>query len=97
MKTKKGLKQDYQNTLEQEELKKEYGIARDVVVVEKNNPTVAVLKTTGKGAFFIIQIIATVIILVLAIIGLAALLFPAPREELLLLFTRLLEELATLF
>ena len=76
---------------EQKELKKKHHISEqeDRIVVEKDNMTKFFIRTGGS----LVRIAANICIGALAIIGLAALVYPAPRAELLVVWKTILEEL----
>lgn len=64
---------------EQKELKQKYNIQQeDVIVVEKNN----ILKYIIKYVVGAVKLVATVIILTLAVLGLLTLIYPESRQEL---------------
>lgn len=67
----------------QTQLKEKHGISRDnVIVVEKANT----FKFTVKSLAALIRLIAAIIMVILAVIGLAALIYPGPRQELSIIF-----------
>ncbi|WP_101698694.1 hypothetical protein [Clostridium minihomine] len=77
---------------EQEKLKIQHNInEKNVIVVEKNN----MVKFTINTIFRIFRYIATVILLCLACIGLAAMIYSAPREEMLVIFYTVIEQIKT--
>lgn len=64
---------------EQKELKQKYNIQQeDVIVVEKNN----ILKYIIKYVVGTVKLVATVIILTLAVLGLLTLIYPESHQEL---------------
>ena len=69
-----------ENELEnrQKKLHKKYHVPDDVVIVEKDNTIKFFVRTTGN----VVKLIAGVVIFVLAVIGVAALIFPESRHEL---------------
>lgn len=75
----------------QEGLKAKYDIDPDkeVVVVEKSNT----FKFTVKTVAVIFRLCATIILLILAFVGLVAIVYPAPREQLQLILQMALEQL----
>lgn len=96
MKYKRGLVKDIEEQRlfekEQKELKKkQHHISEqeDRIVVEKDNMTKFFIRTGGS----LVRIAANICIGALAIIGLAALVYPAPRAELLVVWKTILEEL----
>lgn len=95
MKYKRGLVKDIEEQWlfekEQKELKKKHHISEqeDRIVVEKDNMTKFFIRTGGS----LVRIAANICIGALAIIGLAALVYPAPRAELLVVWKTILEEL----
>lgn len=82
-KYKKGLvnevKADIAYEKEQEKLKEKYNLDEDVVVVEKSNA----YKFTITVLINVIKTLATIIILILAAIGLITLIYPTTREAVL--------------
>lgn len=91
----KGLKKDYQVKQEQSQLKEAYGITEESVkIVERKTAIVPVLRLTGKSVAITIRVIATIIILALAFIGLTALIYPAPRQALYDLLQLVLNEIS---
>lgn len=94
MKYKRGLVKDIEEQRlfekEQKELKKHHISEQDErIVVEKDNMTKFFIRTGGS----LVRIAANICIGALAIIGLAALVYPAPRAELLVVWKTILEEL----
>lgn len=75
----------------QESLKEKYDIApeKEVVVVEKANT----FKFTIRTFATVIKILATIILLGLAFVGIVALVYPAPRAELIKIFELVQEQL----
>ncbi len=86
MKFKKGFICEFEETLaekkRQDKLRKKYKIDQDVVVVEKNNIIKTIASILGK----VIKIAASAILAILAGIGLMALFYEIPRNEILRLF-----------
>lgn len=67
----------------QQQLKAQYGIDRpDVVVVERKNVFVITLRVILHAAYIALRICASCAVAVLAIIGLASLIYPNIRAEL---------------
>lgn len=95
MKYKRGLVKDIEEQRlfekEQKELKKKHHISEqdERIVVEKDNMTKFFIRTGGS----LVRIVANICIGALAIIGLAALVYPAPRAELLVVWKTIVEEL----
>ena len=84
--------QDTKEQLQQDSLKKKHNITKDVIVVEKSNW----LKFIFKGFSSIIHYAATFILVLLAIIGLASLIYPGPRGELIVIGMDAYHELVNL-
>lgn len=79
---------------EQKKLKKKYDIEDpNIKVVEKSNMVKFTIKTI-KG---IIYVLCTIVIITLAIIGLAALCYESPRAELLIIMSDTIEHIKTSF
>lgn len=72
------IKQEEKEELLQEELKGKYNIEEDVVVVEKSN----MIKFFTKTLAGFVRVMAGILLYLLAIVGLAALLFPESRSVL---------------
>lgn len=84
MKFKKGFISEYEERIaekkRQEELRKRYNIEKEnVVVVEKNNVIKTIALLTGR----LVRITASVLIAILAGIGLIAIFYETPRNEIL--------------
>ena len=72
-----------QKVLEQKALKAEYNIKEeDIVVVEKKNAIAQILRTIFNTAFTITKIVLNTLLVTLATIGLASIVYPNIREEL---------------
>lgn len=69
------IKQEEKEELHQEELKEKYNIEEDIVVVEKSNMVKFLTKTIAG----FVRVMAGILLYLLAIVGLAALLFPESR------------------
>jgi hypothetical protein len=90
----KTIETEQKQAEEQAELKEAYGIKKqDVVVVEKKNAAAQVLRAFGKIAGSVLRKLAAIILILLAIIGLASLVYPNIRAELLYTFNQLIGEL----
>lgn len=77
---------------EQQKLKTQHKIKdENVVVVEKNNMAKFLVNTV----FRVLRYCATVILLCLACVGLAALIYPAPRAEIFSIFTSVMGQIKT--
>lgn len=75
----KGSREKREQEEKQKQLKEKHHIAdQNVLVVEKSNAVTFTIKTIGG----IIRLVATICILLLALTGLCALLYPLPRYEL---------------
>lgn len=78
----------------QEELRIKHHIDDEkVLIVEKNN----VFKFTVKTVAAMIRVAASVIVLILAIIGLLSLLYPSTRAELITVFLQIKEQILSYF
>lgn len=77
------LKARHEERKQQEALKQAYGIEGEkVVVVERKNKAVQVMRVVVWAFFLLLRILASAAVAVLAIIGLTSLLFPDIRAEL---------------
>lgn len=86
----KGIKEEQEQKQKQAKLRSKHHIEADnVMVVEKANLLKFLVRTLGK----MIQVVATVIIFSLAVIGLLALVYPEVREEILQVLQRIINEL----
>ena len=78
----------------QQQLKAQYGIDRpDVVVVERKNVFVITLRVILHAAYIALRICASCAVAVLAIIGLASLIYPNIRAELVNSLGQVMDEL----
>ena len=78
----------------QQQLKAQYGIDRpDVVVVERKNVFVITLRVILHAAYIALRICASWAVAVLAIIGLASLIYPNIRAELVNSLGQVMDEL----
>lgn len=86
-------KEDKKRQEEQQRLKDKHNIKdNNVVVVEKANMT----KFTVKMAVRFIKLIATICLLVLAVIGLTTLIFPETREAFIGIFHQVIADTETM-
>lgn len=88
MKYKTGLVKEVRETREfnqkQEELRDKYHVENsEILVVEKNH----FLKFSIRLIIALIKMLATILILCMAIVGLCCLIYPGPRKELIQIFT----------
>ena len=93
-KYKKGLVKDIEEKKEfqkaQNRLKERHHIDQEeVIVVEKSNMTKFLIQTAGN----IIRIIAGITVFAFAVIGMAAMIYPDPRMELIEISKKVIEEL----
>ena len=84
---KSGLVQDYKHTqqvkADQERLRHEHNIKdSSVVVVEKDSSIISLIRICGRA----VQIVAAILLVILAAIGILSLVYPEPREAMLTLF-----------
>lgn len=88
------IKEQQEFEKQQNELKRKHGIeGENVIVVEKSNMTKFLVRTIGN----VIRIFATIIILILASVGLTTLLYPQIRNELLIILRQIIEQLVSFF
>lgn len=84
-----GVEEEAVQEKQQEKLKRKFGIkGKNVVVVERNNTFKFAVKTV-QG---LIRLAATIIVLSLAFVGIVALFYEAPRQELSIIFQQVLEQ-----
>ena len=88
----KQIKEDEKERLHQEELKEKYDIKDNTVVVEKSNT----IKFVTKTIIGLLRFLAALIVFLLAITGLAAILYPDSRNILLHQALQIYEELLEL-
>lgn len=92
-KYKRGLVEDVKNELadknRQEILHQKYSVDENMVVVEKSNMVKFFIRSLGIG----IHVLATIILLVLAAIGLLALLYPDTRNGLYQIYQQIIDQL----
>lgn len=88
----KQIKEDEKERLHQEELKQKYDIKDNTVVVEKSNT----IKFVTKTIIGLLRFLAALIVFLLAITGLAAILYPDSRNILLHQALQVYEELLEL-
>lgn len=96
-KFKEGFAREAKKAIEQEKeqkrLHEKHGISDpDTVVVEKANMTKFLIRCIGRG----IRVAATIIVFVLAAIGLMTILYPAIRAEFLTVFNEILYQVRTM-
>lgn len=88
------IKEQQEFEKQQKELKRKHRIdEKNVIVVEKSNMTKFLIRTIGN----VVRISATILILILASIGLTTLLYPQIRNELLIIFHQIIEQLVSFF
>ncbi|MCI9565619.1 MAG: hypothetical protein HFG30_06385 [Eubacterium sp.] len=73
------IKKEKEQELQQKRLREKYNVSDDVVIVEKDNTIKFFVRTTGN----VIKIVVGIIIFFLTVVGIAALIFPESRNELL--------------
>ena len=64
----------------QEELREQYGVPENVKVVEKKSTAAQILRVLVASGFTVVRCLATCVLLTLAAIGLATIIYPAMRE-----------------
>lgn len=88
------IKEQQEFEKQQNELKRKHRIEeKNVIVVEKSNMTKFLIRTIGN----VVRISATILILVLASIGLTTLLYPQIRSELLIILRQIINQLVSFF
>lgn len=87
----KKVKEDRAFKKRQENLKKKHNIKKEssIVVVEKSNTFKFTVKTFGN----LVRLLITIIILTLAFVGITALVYPMPRENLVSIFKEALRQI----
>lgn len=85
-----GAEEEQAEEQKQEKLKKKFGIkGKNVVVVERTNTFKFTVKTLGA----ILRFAATSALIILAFIGIVALFYEGPREELLIIMREVMEQI----
>lgn len=88
------IKEQQEFEKQQKELKRKHRIdEKNVIVVEKSNMTKFLIRTIGN----VVRISATILILILASIGLTTLLYPQIRNELLIILHQIIEQIVSFF
>ena len=88
------IKEQQEFEKQQKELKRKHRIdEKNVIVVEKSNMTKFLIRTIGN----VVRISATILILILASIGLTTLLYPQIRNVLLIILHQIIEQLVSFF
>ena len=78
----RSYKEKEQQVTQQKALKAQYDIEdEDVLVVEKKNAIAQILRAIFHAVFTILRIIANILLVILAVIGLAAIIYPNIRVE----------------
>lgn len=95
---KTGLVKEYKEKQafhqDQEKLKEQHNITDEkVIVVEKSN----MAKFTVKTFAALVKLLASAVLLCLAVVGLAALIYPSTRADLLVIAQDLLKQIFTFF
>ena len=85
----KAAREEMEREKKQERLRKRHHIQENVVVVEKSN----MMKFFVRSIFALIRLVASVLLCVLATVGILALLYPNVRGELFLVFLEVAGEL----
>lgn len=92
-KFRKGLVGDVEKKISYEEgqkaLREKYKIKEDVVVVEKSS----VLKVLIRAAGSAVRIMARILLVILATIGIIALIYPETRDALMTVLTGIMEQI----
>lgn len=88
----KEVKKQAKQKEEQERLRAKYNIDENVRIVEKSNNFKFTVKMIGK----LWHLILNIVLFILALIGAIALVYPESRQELLIIFMDLLDQLNTL-
>lgn len=88
------IKEQQEFEKQQNELKRKHGIEeKNVIVVEKSNMMKFLIRTIGN----VIRISATIIILILASVGLTTLLYPHIRNEFFTILYQIMNQIISFF
>lgn len=89
-----GLKEQFLQEQEQKRLKREYGITTpNTIIKERKSRIVIVLLHLGRGAIALLKTAFYIAIALLALIGLAGLIFPGPHAALREVFKATIEQI----
>lgn len=87
LKQSEGLLSGYRAAKEQEALKKKHGInSPEVVVIEKKSAVAQIWRSTLAAIFLAIRILATIALVLLAIVGLSVFIYPDLRSSFMVAF-----------
>lgn len=86
------IKREKDQENKQKKLHEKYNVQEDIMIIEKNNMMKFIVHTIGR----VIKVITEIVIFILAVVGLAALIFPETRQELLKQTIMMWEELRRL-
>lgn len=88
------LKKGFKQKEKQDNLKSQYGIEKDVFVIEKKSSVAQTVKAILSFSLTVLRIIATILLVLLAIIGLMAIIYPEIRQELILAIRQIISEVS---
>ena len=87
LKQSEGLLSGYRAAKEQEALKKKHGInSPEVEVIEKKSAVAQIWRSTLAAIFLAIRILATIALVLLAIVGLSVFIYPDLRSSFMVVF-----------
>ncbi|MCL1830515.1 MAG: hypothetical protein FWG21_03700 [Oscillospiraceae bacterium] len=86
-------KRGFKEKQKQSELKVKYGIDKEVIVIEKKSTVAQTVKALLSFSLVVLRIIATILIVLLAAIGLTAILYPNIRQELIATLQLIIDEI----
>lgn len=83
------VKEEIAAQKQQEALHEKYDVPEDVKIIEKSNMGKFMLRTAGT----ITRIIATIIVIILAVIGVVALIYPDSRDCLFVIYNQTIDQI----
>ena len=81
---------------EQKKLRSEYNIEQqDLLIVEKKNVIAQILRAIFQAFFSVLRVSATILIILLSTIGLASIIYPNIRAEIVITIASIIQEIRT--
>lgn len=78
---KKILKSAFQAQKDQDALKQKYDLETDAIIIEKKNFIAQILRVVLRAAGTVLRIVASAIVVVLAVMGVCVFIYPVLRTE----------------
>jgi len=86
-------KRGFRHKQQQTELKAKYGIEKSVIVVEQKSTIAQTVKVILSFCLTLLRIVATILLVVLAVIGLSAIIYPNIRQQLIITIGQIVREI----